>query len=183
VHIFIKVFGCLCLIIFPEDHSIGPVEQVRSKKPWSGRSKLPAVQPLWLNFRPLSVSRIAWHTCIKQRHWQTFWGIIHVDQAPWGQEVAITKLKWDASTLTDIPGNTAHWFFAFFWLTKGSRNKPWSGRSKLPAEQPLWLNFRPLSVSRIAWHTCIIPQNVCTCLCSHCFFAFFWLTEGSRNKN
>ena len=43
----------------PVDHSIGPVEQVRSKKPWSGRSKLPAVQPLWLNFRPLPVSRIA----------------------------------------------------------------------------------------------------------------------------
>jgi hypothetical protein len=41
------------------DHSIGPVDQVRSKKPWSGRSKLPAVQPLWLNFRPLPVSRIA----------------------------------------------------------------------------------------------------------------------------
>jgi hypothetical protein len=32
---------------------MGPVEQVRSKKPWSGRSKLPAVQPLWLNFRTL----------------------------------------------------------------------------------------------------------------------------------
>jgi hypothetical protein len=43
---------------------IGPVEQVRSKKPWSGMSKLSAVQPLWLNFVPLSVSRIAWHTCI-----------------------------------------------------------------------------------------------------------------------
>ena len=38
----------------PVDHSIGPVEQVRSKKPWSGRSKLPAVQPLWLNFRSTS---------------------------------------------------------------------------------------------------------------------------------
>ena len=23
----------------------------------------------------------------------------------------------------DIPGNTAYWFFAFFWLTEGSRNK------------------------------------------------------------
>jgi hypothetical protein len=43
--------------------------------------------------------------------------------------------------------------------------KPWSGSSKLLAVQPLWLNFRPLPVSRIAWHTCIIPQNVCTCLC------------------
>jgi hypothetical protein len=34
---------------------LGPVEQVRSKKPWSGRSKLAAVQPLWLNFRTLRV--------------------------------------------------------------------------------------------------------------------------------
>jgi hypothetical protein len=33
------------------------------------------------------------------------------------------ELKWDARTVTDIPGNTAHWFFAFFWLTEGSRNK------------------------------------------------------------
>jgi hypothetical protein len=41
------------------DQNIGPVEQVRSKKPWSGRSKLLAVQPLWLNFGPLPVSRIA----------------------------------------------------------------------------------------------------------------------------
>jgi hypothetical protein len=46
-----------------------------------------------------------------------------------------------------------------------SSKKPWSGRSKLPAVRPLWLNFRPLPISRIAWHTCIIPQNVCTCLC------------------
>ena len=36
---------------------------------------------------------------------------------------------------------------------------------KLPVVQPLWFNFRPLPVSRIAWHTCIIPQNICTCLC------------------
>jgi hypothetical protein len=35
----------------------------------------------------------------------------------------ITELKWDARTVTDIPGNTVHWFFAFFWLTEGSRNK------------------------------------------------------------
>ena len=34
----------------------------------------------------------------------------------------ITVLKWDARTVTDIPGNNAYWFFAFFWLTKGSRN-------------------------------------------------------------
>jgi hypothetical protein len=66
------------------------VEQVRSKKPLSCRSKLPAVQPFWLNFRP---------------------------------QLPITELKWDARTVTDIPGNTAHWFFAFFWLTEGSRNK------------------------------------------------------------
>jgi hypothetical protein len=41
------------------DHSIGPVEEVRSEKQWSGRSKLAAVQPIWLNFRTLPVSRIA----------------------------------------------------------------------------------------------------------------------------
>ena len=35
----------------------------------------------------------------------------------------ITELKWDARTLTDISGSTAYWFFAFFWLTEGSRNK------------------------------------------------------------
>jgi hypothetical protein len=38
-------------------------------------------------------------------------------------ELPITELKWDARTLTDIPGNTAYWFFAFFWLKEGSRNK------------------------------------------------------------
>ena len=27
------------------------------------------------------------------------------------------------SLWSDIPGNNAYWFFAFFWLTKGSRNK------------------------------------------------------------
>ena len=53
-----------CMSSYPVDHSIGPVDQVRCKKPWSGRSKLPDVQPLWLNFRPLPVSSIAWHTCI-----------------------------------------------------------------------------------------------------------------------
>jgi hypothetical protein len=58
---------------------------------------------------------------------------------PEDRKLPITELKWDARTL--------------------------SGRSKLPAVQPWWLNFRPLPVSRIAWHTCIIPQNVCTCLC------------------
>jgi hypothetical protein len=32
------------------------VEQVRSKKPWSGRLKLPAVEPLWLNFKVFGYS-------------------------------------------------------------------------------------------------------------------------------
>ena len=54
-----NVCQCLCLITIPVDHSKGPVNLVRSKKPWSGRSKLPAVQPLWLNFCPLPVFRIA----------------------------------------------------------------------------------------------------------------------------
>jgi hypothetical protein len=42
---------------------------------------------------------------------------------PEDRKLPITELKWDARTLTDITGNTAHWFFAFFWLTEGSRNK------------------------------------------------------------
>jgi hypothetical protein len=42
---------------------------------------------------------------------------------PEGRKLPITELKWEARTLTDIPGNTAHWFFAFFWVTEGSRNK------------------------------------------------------------
>jgi hypothetical protein len=41
---------------------------------------------------------------------------------PEDRKLPITELKWDVRTLTDIPGNTAHWFFAFFWLTEGSRN-------------------------------------------------------------
>jgi uncharacterized protein (DUF3820 family) len=112
---------------------------------------------------------------------------------PEDRKLPITELKWDARTVTDIPGNTAYWFFV-------------SGRSKLAAVQPLWLNFRTLPVSRIAWHTCIIPQNVCTCLyfmklpitelkwdartvtdipgnTAYWFFVFFWQTKGSRNKN
>jgi hypothetical protein len=40
-----------------------------------------------------------------------------------GLKDSLTYIKWDARTLTHIPGNTAHWFFAFFWLTEGSRNK------------------------------------------------------------
>ena len=42
---------------------------------------------------------------------------------PEDRKLPITELKWDARTLTDIPGNIAYWFFAFFWLTEGSRNK------------------------------------------------------------
>ena len=39
------------------------------------------------------------------------------------RKLSITELKWDARTVTNIPGNNAYWFFAFFGLTKGSRNK------------------------------------------------------------
>ena len=39
------------------------------------------------------------------------------------RKLPITELKWDARTVTDIPGNNANWFFAFFGLTKDSRNK------------------------------------------------------------
>ena len=39
------------------------------------------------------------------------------------RKLSITELKWDARTVTDIPGNNAYWFFAFVGLTKGSRNK------------------------------------------------------------
>ena len=42
---------------------------------------------------------------------------------PEEQKLPITELKWDARTVTDILGNNAYWFFAFFWLTKSSRNK------------------------------------------------------------
>jgi hypothetical protein len=39
------------------------------------------------------------------------------------RKLPITELKWDARTVTDIPGNTAYWFFVFFWQTEGSINK------------------------------------------------------------
>ena len=42
---------------------------------------------------------------------------------PEDRKLPITELKCDARTVTDIPGNNAYWFFAFFWLTEGSRNK------------------------------------------------------------
>ena len=35
----------------------------------------------------------------------------------------ITELKWDARTVTDIPGNTAYWFFPLFWQTECSKIK------------------------------------------------------------
>jgi hypothetical protein len=70
------VYQCLCLITFPVDHSIGPVEQVRSKKPWS----LTYRRTLVLHY--LLQSRAVWtvllYIFIKQRHVQTFWDIIHV---------------------------------------------------------------------------------------------------------
>ena len=42
---------------------------------------------------------------------------------PDNRKLPITELKLDARTVTDIPDNNAYWFFAIFWLTKGSRNK------------------------------------------------------------
>jgi hypothetical protein len=42
---------------------------------------------------------------------------------PEDRKLPITELKWDARTVTDIPGNNAYWFFAFFWITEGSRTK------------------------------------------------------------
>jgi hypothetical protein len=52
------------------------------------------------------------------------------------RKLPITELKWDARTLTDIPGNTAYWFFVFFWqlsirpLIGVDNVKPMSGRFK-----------------------------------------------------
>ena len=36
------------------------------------------------------------------------------------RKLPITKLKWDAKTVTDIPGNTAYWFSHF----SGKRRAP-----------------------------------------------------------
>ena len=47
----------------------------------------------------------------------------HSSSHPEDRKLPITELKWDAMTLTDIPGNTTYWFFVFFWQTEGSRNK------------------------------------------------------------
>jgi hypothetical protein len=55
------------------------------------------------------INRLRYHTC-RSSH-------------PENWKLPITELKWDARTVTDIPGDTAHWFFAFFWLTEGYRNK------------------------------------------------------------
>ena len=42
---------------------------------------------------------------------------------PEDRKLPITELKWDARTVTDIPGNNAYWFFAFFWLTRAPEIK------------------------------------------------------------
>jgi hypothetical protein len=78
---------------------------------WSENWAIMAVQPPILTYPTMAfyfwlAPQVPWNDLrgivIKQKHWKTFWGIIHVDQA---------------------------------------------------------------TLSRIAWHTCIIPQNVYTCLC------------------
>jgi hypothetical protein len=91
-------------------------------------------------------------------------------------KLPITELKWDARTVTNIPGNTAYWFFVFFWQTKGSRNKNWTYiLSRYPCAHiysGIWLfgppwgsdRNRQLPVLRVAGSTCMIPQNVCQCL-------------------
>ena len=33
--------------------------------------------------------------------------------------MSITVLKWDARTVTDIPGNNAYWFFPFLLANEG----------------------------------------------------------------
>jgi hypothetical protein len=120
------------------------VEEVRSKKPWSGRSKLTAVQP----------SR---YPCAH------IYSGIWLFGPPWGSEGGENIGK---SSYYNLP---PHIGFILFTPIKGRidsltvyiykvegpveqvrSKKPWSGRSKLAAVQPLWLNFRPLPVSRIA---------------------------------
>ena len=58
------------------------------------------------------------------------------------------------------------------WARKKNQR---SGRSKWPVSGPILLLRRPLPAVRIAPHTCIIPQNVCTylsfiSLCSKIFY-------------
>ena len=55
------------------------------------------------------INVLKYHTCISSH--------------PEDRNLPITELKWDARTVTDIPGNTAYWFSVYLWLTKGSRNK------------------------------------------------------------
>jgi hypothetical protein len=41
-----------------------------------------------------------------------------------GLQDSLTYMYYTSKCLyMNIPGNTAHGFFAFFWLTEGSRNK------------------------------------------------------------
>jgi hypothetical protein len=124
----------ICRSSHSEDRKL-PITELK----WDARTltaKLPALQPLWLNFRPLPVSRIAWHTCIIPQNVCTCLCFINIysktvytsldwsklSSHPEDRKLPITELKWDARTVTDIPDNTAHWFFAFFWLMEGSRN-------------------------------------------------------------
>jgi hypothetical protein len=96
--------------------------------------KLPITELKWdartVTDSPLPVSRIAWHTCIIPQNVCTCLHFINIysktvytPSHPEDRKLPITELKWDARTVTDIPGNTAYWFFVFFWQTKGSRNK------------------------------------------------------------
>jgi hypothetical protein len=67
---------------------------------------------------------LRYHTCISSH--------------PEDRKLPIIELKWDARTLTDIPGNTAYCFFAFFWQVKIA------GCTTIMAQ------FSSTSVSRIA---------------------------------
>jgi hypothetical protein len=44
---------------------------------------------------------------------------ICISNHPEDRKLPITELKWDARTLMDIPGNNAHWLFAFFLANGG----------------------------------------------------------------
>jgi hypothetical protein len=47
----------------------------------------------------------------------------HVDQASLRTGSCYYGAKMECQDRDEYSGNTAHWFFAFFWLTEGSRNK------------------------------------------------------------
>ena len=66
-----------------------------------------------LRNRQFLVLRDTWSACIIASK--------HLRSMP--LSLPITELKWDARTVTDILGNNAYWYFAFFWLTKRSRSK------------------------------------------------------------